>query len=324
MTRLDDQPQPPQSLDVPYLLSASVPRGERPLGRFLLIGIALAVVAWMLGRAGGAAAPLIGLLALIAGFAGVLWLSARSLAEHRGEQQAVRTVETLMQLRRWQEAAGLLQSILARPMRLETMRAKALVYLSGVLSRYHRFDDAIAVQNHLLEGPMLDGEGIYAVRLGRAMAMLRADHLFDADRAINELRKMVSRAVEAGQESTTGEHRTDVAARVAPSRESAALALVEMYRDVKTGHPDEALQTFDLAREAMRRQLGHRLADGYALGARAAQMIGDAERARRLWADATLLAPAPELLRRYPEIAPVTEFPATPAPSELFPGAAAT
>ena len=100
---------------------------------------------------------------------------------------------------------------------------QALIFLSSILARYHRFEDAIAVHNHLLETINFDDSTAHGIRLGRAMAMLREDHLVDADRAISELR------------------------RTSQGRESAGLALVELYRDVKTGHPTEAIEHFDAA-----------------------------------------------------------------------------
>jgi hypothetical protein len=172
------------------------------------------------------------------------------------------------------------------------MRCQALVYLASVLARYHRFDDAIAVQDHLLDNELIDAPLAFALRVGRAMAMLREDHLFDADRAISELRRLEG----------TGE--------------SAGLALVEIYRDVKTGHPDEAIDLFETKLPAMRDQLGHRVADAYALAARAYDLRSRDADARDAWAKATLLAPPGELVRRYPEVTVIAEkFPASPAPA---------
>jgi hypothetical protein len=124
------------------------------------------------------------------------------------------------------------------------------------------------------------------------MAMLREDHLFDADRAIAELRRLEG------------------------DQETAGLALVEIYRDVKTGHPDEAIDIFETRLPTLRDQLGHRLADAYALVSRAYDLRERATDARDAWHKATLLAPPIELLRRYPEVAPVAEkYPPSPAPA---------
>src|SRR5207249_295307 len=99
----------------------------------------------------------------------------------------------------------------------------------------------------------------YGLRLGRAMAMLREDHLVDADRAMGELRRMAER------------------------KDSAGMALLELYRDVKTGHPQEAVEVFDEAMAALRAQLGHRAGDAYALVAKAYDMLGRASEARVMY-----------------------------------------
>jgi predicted Zn-dependent protease len=183
--------------------------------------------------------------------------------------------------------------MLSQPTRSPQARVQALIYLSSVLARYHRFADTILVQEHLLEHVLMDEGTSHALRLGRAMAMLREDHLFDADRAISELRR-----------SPLGE-------------QSAGLALVEIYRDVKTGHPAEAVEIFDAKLPAMRQQLGHRIADAYALVAQAYDLLGNETQAARAYENATLLAPAGELQRRYPEMAPLTEkYQPAPAPAE--------
>ena len=139
------------------------------------------------------------------------------------------------------------------------------------------------MQNRLLEEDRLDANTDHALRLGRAMAMLREDHLVDADRALGELRRMTGGA------------------------ESAGLALIEIYRDVKTGHPDEAIQIFDETLPVLREQLGHRVADAYVLVARAYDLLNRQPEARQAYESATILAPPAELHRRYPETAALIE-----------------
>jgi tetratricopeptide (TPR) repeat protein len=147
------------------------------------------------------------------------------------------------------------------------------------------------VHNYLLEHVALDASMGYGLRVGRAMAMLHEDHLFDADRAIGELRRLGDR------------------------NDSAGLALVEIYRDVKTGHPDEAIATFEQRAGLLRDKLGHRVADAYALVARAYDLIGNDAAAKQAWQRATLLSPTIELTRRYPEVAKTAaRFEAAPAP----------
>jgi hypothetical protein len=288
--------QPVQFLDVPALLERSEPRPRVAwtwygLGGFLLLAIVSGI---------GGANPTAGevLVQVMSGFLMVGLMVAvgavtwSALKEYRAEQAQVRGIEELMQLRRWTEAAMALEAMLSRPARSPVTRVQALVCLAGVLARYHRFGDALAVQDYLLEHVQLDPAGEYGLKLGRAMAMLREDHLLDADRAISGLRRI--------REARDG---------------SGALALVEMYRDVKTGHPHEAIEIFQKRLVAMRDQLGHRVADGYALVARAYDMVGRADAAGAAWGDATVLAPAGELVRRYPEVRPVAErYAASAAP----------
>jgi len=145
------------------------------------------------------------------------------------------------------------------------------------LARLHRFEESIKVQNQLIDEGILDEPSTATLKISRAMSMLREDHLFDADRAISELRRSVASG-------------------------SAGVALVEIYRDVKTGHPQEAIELFEQKRDVLRDQLGHRMADAYALVARAYDLQNREAEARAMFRSATLLAPAAELFRRYPEV----------------------
>jgi hypothetical protein len=223
------------------------------------------------------------------------YLAVSTVKRHRTGQAMVEAAGELVQLRRWPQAGLVLEQILSHPSPSHALRGQSLVYLTAVLARYHRFDDAIKVHDHLLEHELLDPVGSFGVRAARAMAMLREDHLVDADRAISEMRRL-----DAG-------------------RESAALALVEIYRDVKTGHPDEAIQIFQANLPALRDQLGHRLADAYALVARAFDLRGRKSEAQGAWANATLLAPGAEVVRRYPEVKSVAEnYAPAPAPAEAL------
>lgn len=294
-----DQHNPPISgpfADVHALIEQSQPRQRLPwfwyiLGTVLLITL---IGAYFAGDdpAIQATVQVITsalMLLLIGGMVALSWTVAK---KHRVEQHKLESAEELIQLRRWAEAAALLHELLARPMRTQPARIQALIFLATVLSRYHRFDDAIMVHDYLLENVRMDPASEHALRLARTMALLREDHLFDADRAINDLR------------------RTD------RDRESGGLALIEMYRDVKTGHPDEAVTVFDERRNAMRQQLGQRFGDAYVLLARAYDLLGRDGDARDAYERATLLCPVIELHRRYPETQPLSEkYPAYPAPA---------
>jgi hypothetical protein len=288
---------PPTFLDVPTLLEQSQPR-HNPKALWYAAGTFVLVVftsAYFSNYSGSMATLVndlssIAMLLIVAGMGVATWRVAKSA---RAEQQQLVAIEELMQLRRWSDAAVMVEQMLSKPTRTPQARIQALLYLSSVLARYHRFEDAIHVQNELIEHVTFDPNTAHALRLARAMAMLHEDHLFDADRAISELR------------------------RQDPERQSAGLALVEIYRDVKTGHPNEAIEMFDAMKPAMQQQLGHRIADAFALVAKAYDLLGRELEARTSMENATILAPANELLRRYPELAALMEKykPAT-APAE--------
>jgi tetratricopeptide (TPR) repeat protein len=213
------------------------------------------------------------------------------MRNQREEQQRLDAIEELITLRRWPEAGGLLQQQLSQPARTPQMRAQALIFLASTLVRYHRFDEAIAVHTELLDSGLLDEGSMYGVRLGRAMAMLREDSLVDADQAMSEVRRSPA----------------------APN--SAGYALVELYRDVKTGHPAEAVEIFQAKRDLFRQQLGHRVADAWALVARAYDLLGRSDEAATAYHNATLLAPVAELQRRYPEVTALEgKYPVATAP----------
>jgi hypothetical protein len=347
-------PERPPFLDVPTLIEASMP--ERRLGWmrysfgiFLLIVLASMYLSNQEKQLAGIVqlGSSLLMLGLVFAMACFTFFTVRG---QRGEQQQLETVEELIQMRRWPQAGIVLQGLLSRPARTPWGRVQGLIYLSGILSRYHRFSDAISVQDYLLEHINLDGGTTHSLRLGRAMAMLREDHLFDADRAISELRKQAFRASEMRDEQENEGPDDSETEAIAPSsinppleatlqatiqatiqatwkpllansgrsprtHESAGLALVEMYRDVKTGHPVEAEAIFTDKLPILRQQLGHRLADAYVLVARAYDLMNKHAEAAAMYDNATLLAPAAELHRRYPEVAVLgTKYPAAAAP----------
>ena len=275
-------PGPRTFLDVPALLESSLPRPRVPRAWFLLGGFMFVVMSSTLLTTRSPemrnAVRIFSALLMLGLMAGLSAMTLVVVRRFRAEQQTVEAVGEMVQLRRWQEAGIALEQYLSRPARTLQLRSQGLIYLGSVLARYHRFDDAIAVYDYLLEHDLVDPSSGYGLRLGRAMAMLAEDHLFDADRAISELR------------------------RIAGDKDSAGLALVELYRDVKTGHADDAVEAFNRRLPVLRDQLGHRVADAYALAARAYDLLGRSAEAQDAFAKATLLAPPPELYRRYAEV----------------------
>ena len=283
-------------LDVNRLLETSVPRPQVNLtwwlGGLVLVLLLITAIIDRQSVAGKAVVAVLSIVGMVVLIGGVSLISVFTVKRFRSEQQQIELLGEMVQLRRWQDAAVALDRYLSHPSRTHSFRAQALLYLSSVLARLRRFDDALAVQNALLEEGMLDPNSAATVRIGRAMAMLQADHLFDADRAINELRR-------------------------GPLAGSGPLALVEIYRDVKTGHPQEAIEIFEQKQTIIRAQLGHRLGDAYALVARAYDLLGRTDDAAAAFRKATLLAPISELLRRYPEVQKLEgRYQPAPAPPE--------
>jgi hypothetical protein len=233
-------------------------------------------------------------LLMIAIMGAMAGLMSWTIRRHRREMKRAEALEELVQLRHWPQALELALQILSLPPRSPQVRAQVLILFSSILARYQRFEDAIAVQTHLLETLQFDEQTAHGIRLGRAMAMLREDHLVDADQAIAELRRM------------------------AQDRDSAGLALVQLYRDVKTGHPAEAIEHFNVSRAMFRKQLGHRAGDAYGLVAKAFDALNRQSEAQTAYESATLLTAPIELLRRYPELAPLAQkYAAAALPPEL-------
>jgi tetratricopeptide (TPR) repeat protein len=277
------QPAPrPGFLDVPALLAASEPRARFPRMGFLALGFVVVVAASALmssqSEAARNAVRVLSALLMVGLMAGLSAMTMVLVRRFRAEQQLIEAAGEAVQLRRWPEAGAILEQYLSRPARTHQLRAQALIFLASVLARYHRYDDAIAVYDELLGHELVDPASAFGLRLGRAMALLADDHLFDADRAISELK------------------------RAAGDKNSAGLALLELYRDVKTGHSEDAVERCNQTLPVMRDELGHRVADAYALVARAYDLLGRAVEAQDAFDRATLLAPPPELYRRYPEV----------------------
>jgi tetratricopeptide (TPR) repeat protein len=296
-------------LDPRGLIDAS--DGQRfvpPAWPVLFIAMALVVASASLSgpNAGGAqAAVVVGLVVAWCGHFLVRRSIGRAIA---AEVQAVNAIEELVQLRRWMEAADLVQRVLSRPMYLRERRLTALLCLATLLTRYHRFADARVVHDYLLQNGGSDINAAHSIRVARAMGMLREDYLVDADKAMNDLRREVNRARDEVRRHRGGEAADDV--------QSAGLALLELYRDVKTRHYEEAVQGFERSLPILREQLGMRVADAWLLVAAARHGLGQTDAARIAYTNATALAPAVELHRRYPEASALAEIysaPATPA-----------
>jgi hypothetical protein len=80
------------------------------------------------------------------------------------------------------------------------------------------------------------------------------------------------------------------------------LRLIEIYRDIKTGHFREAIDLFDASRGLLCRGLAHRCAEPLALVAVAHDLLDEPALAGQRFAEATTLQPVGDLIGRYPEV----------------------
>jgi tetratricopeptide (TPR) repeat protein len=288
-------PAPNRFLNTATLLEQSMPRPRRGWVWYLMLMFAVMMLTSVAAADQNpvlqAAVRFFGGMLMFGLVIGVGWFTSHVVKQQRKELERVEAIEELVQLRRWDHAAAMLDAMLSRPTLTMGARLQALLYLVGVLGRYHRFGDAIAIAEYLLEHAQCDPVTAHGLKLMRTMAMLHEDQLVDADRALAELRR--------------------------ESSDSAGLALIEIYRDVKTGHPAEAIELFQAKLPALRAQLGHRVADAYALVARAHDLLDQKIKAAAAFEKATLLTPAEELCRRYPEVAALRDrYPSAVAPRE--------
>ena len=274
---LRELPAMEEPLDVDTLLQTSQPQVRRAPAGLLLVGLAVAV-ALVVGKDNSNTLWFILNIALLALGGLVVWILARIAKRHRREQELLALVYQNVQFRQWAAAGTDLTMLLSRPMLLPQSRIQALIYLSTVLARCQRFADASKVHDYITEHAQLDPATDQALRAAKVWALLRDDRLVDADRGIIELRRMCG------------------------SNRSASLAMAELYRDIKTGHGEEALAEFHSDLPMLRRQLGHRSADAWALAACAARAMGKLDDARSMARNALLLGDAREILSRFPEV----------------------
>jgi hypothetical protein len=304
--------------DVPHLLEVSRPTPTPwlvfvpPVGLACLVG-AFAAAAFATSSPWGLVLGLV----LLLGSIGCTVLVARLASAARRERQAVREVEELVSLRRWPEAGAAASGVLSQPMRLPPHRRGVLVALVRTLGRYGRYDEAADLAGSLLEESAVDPATRFSLGCGRAMLLLRAGRLGDANDAIGELRSQVRQVQSAARRAErVAADRAEQDDDEAPSEnehdakpvtfDPAPLILVEMYRDVQTRHDAEVIEIFREHRDTLRPQIGSRLGDALALAAVAAHRLGQTDDAGRWWGDATALQPAVELQRRIPEVAEIT------------------
>src|SRR3954467_10619585 len=110
-------PVPPTFLDVPALLELSQPRARvglfwYALGGFLLVVLGATLVSQG-SETGKRIVDALSALMMVAVIAGMMVLTLVTVRKHRAEQQEVEAASELVQLRRWPEAAAMLDWLLS-------------------------------------------------------------------------------------------------------------------------------------------------------------------------------------------------------------------
>ncbi|HEY0007245.1 MAG TPA: hypothetical protein VGB55_00850 [Tepidisphaeraceae bacterium] len=292
-------PPSPVQMDVARLIDSSRPRPVfRYTGQLFILAIITLLMSLLLPLQTGTrlAVQFFSLMILLGTSGFISWLSRA----HRNENQHLDTIEDLLSLKRPAEAAPRLEWLMSRPMRSMQNRLRAMMLLAAALGRQHRYEEVLTIDDELIDHEGIAGPAAVIVKLGRALAMLHADRLYDADCAINELRRTIDRGP------------PNIAPDPLPS---AALRLVEIYRDVKTGHDAEAIEHFRQNRALITQGLAHRAGEAYALVAYAYHRLGMSADATDAMTAATTLQPAADLLRTYPELRPLLDvYPPAHAP----------
>ncbi len=348
-------PQQPVYAEVQTVLALSLPRRSvrnlLPFAGAIMLGV---LVMLYLTTTSATSSGEITFAVLFFASLLVIWIVLANILAIRALQNELARIDVaaeLMQLRRWDQAGMMLQNMLLASMRTHGTRAQALVLLAGVFGRLRRFDDALTILDHLLEAVDLDLGSRHRIKLARAQSLLHEDRLVDADAAIADLRRDVAEVTRAIQDAAgyaaQKRERADDDSETAPPVVDAAddtaapalvpelltmshrlsklpppnslLALVELHRDVKTGHVQEAIAGFRAHIGGWTQLLSHRVADAYALVACAYDHAGDRDQAQAMYARATLLCPAGELGYRFREVASLSQrYTASAAPREVW------
>lgn len=308
-----------------------------PLG---LAGLIASILLLALTGGDGLVLPLIALL-LLSGSAGAMFWLARMARRVRDERRALLQLDEQLSLRHTGPALVELLRRLNEPLQMPRHRVMAFEQLSRALYTLGRYDESADAAQVVLESPAIDPVTAFGVGCNRAMALLRADRLFDAGDAIGRLRREATRIesiLDRPDEDSTGAGKSDeepdaereittavsigsdegvdpwtdppraAEAEQGPQFSTARLVLVEMYRDIQTRHNGEAIEAFEANRPDLVSALGLRVGDAHGLAASAYLRQERLDEARQAWADAIALVAPGELLRRYPELREVAAF----------------
>ena len=127
----------PEFLDVPVLLEQSQPQRQNGWLRYAAIALVMLVLGSMIAGQGSPQVQqglsLMGSLMMLLVIVGMGVVTWQAVQRQREEQRQIESIEELIQLRRWPQAAAILNAILSVPSRSLQGRVQALIYLSSVL-----------------------------------------------------------------------------------------------------------------------------------------------------------------------------------------------
>ncbi|MFQ5430479.1 MAG: tetratricopeptide repeat protein [Phycisphaerae bacterium] len=273
--------------------AATLPRRRHQFGLYLLAGVILGTLLMPLaaGEEPSAATGwsfLLPMSLLAALFAGGWYVNRRRRRDKRTLSRAWEQV----QLEDWDGAEATLSELLERPIHAASDRCQAFRLLAEVAEHAGQYEAAAQVYETLLLQRIGDGYQLQEVQLASCAIKLRNEELTDAVRLIERLARVPM-----------------------PPALKAVHDLIRLYQQVFMGHFDDAVEKAEERRKLYRRHLSTRAGYGYGLLAAAMHHLGRREEASRLWADATTLIRADELVRSYALLGTVSkDYPATEHP----------
>jgi tetratricopeptide (TPR) repeat protein len=198
-------------------------------------------------------------------------------------------------LRRYRAALRRAWMVLPWLVHHPSLHGRTVAALAQSLDDLGAYESAIAAYDHLLEGMPEQGPPTMHLRISRAVAALRADHLADGDETLRKVRG----AIDPYLGSPIG----------------AAFRMAQLIQDVRTHHYADALDFEPTLLDDLR-PLGVEAGFGHALMALCCQAARsetprDTERqralAQRWWQRARTLLPEQTLLNEFPELSPLKQ-----------------
>jgi len=252
-----------------------------------IVAVVLIVLSLLIGG------PLSGVLP----WAALIWLIGHTTFRTRriaGLQASVRRTQEIAMLRRHPKALRLGWRLLPQVTPIPQLHGQTIAMIAHCLDTLGQYDAAIVGYDYLL-AQLPAGQPITVhIGISRAAASLGAENLSDADDAIRRLRGSVEPF-----------NNTPI---------SAAYRLALLTQQVRTYHFEEGVQDSDGLVDALR-PLGVDAGYGHALMALCHYHThinaGDeapSNATRTWWERATLLLPPNTLLKRFPELKPLTEL----------------